>query len=97
MSDNSTGGSYYTTTKAMMKAYDKLPPAARQAFANSIENWVPQPLLTRYRRGWLKTGSECADLVNHWDLRELAKREEQRRRAVGPYKGNVPEKLCKAR
>jgi len=51
MSDNSTGGSYYTTTKAMMKAYDKLPPAARQAFANSIENWVPQPLLTRYRRG----------------------------------------------
>jgi len=77
----------------MMKAFDKLPPAARRALANAVDNWVPQPFLTRYRQGWFKTGSEIADRIKQADLRELAKREQQRRRAVGVYKGNAPEEL----
>jgi len=87
-------GSYRTTAKDMMKAFDKLPPAARKALADGIDSWVPQSLLTRYRRGWLKTGGEIAAIIKTWDQTELVKREEQRRRASGPYKGNAPDNHC---
>jgi hypothetical protein len=46
---NHLGGTYRTTTAKMMAAYDELPPQARAALAQSVDNWVPQPLLTRYR------------------------------------------------
>lgn len=48
MSGNASGN-YYTTTEAMMKAFDTLPKAVRIALANSLENWVPQPLCTRVK------------------------------------------------
>ena len=74
-----------------MAAFDKLPPAARKALANAIENWAAQPLLTRYRRRVFKTGSEIAAVVLHADQKLLKRWEWQRRRAVGAYKGNAPE------
>jgi len=86
-------GSYRTTTKAMMAAYDKLPPAARRAFANALDNWVPQPLLTAYRRGraGYQTGGEIAKVLANWEEKERAKREQKRRYATGAYKGNAPD------
>lgn len=44
-------GSYRTTREKMMKAFDKLPPECREALANAIGNYVPQPYLTMLRRG----------------------------------------------
>jgi hypothetical protein len=96
MNGNSKGG-YRTTAEAMMKAYDKLPAAARRALADAVGNWAPQPYLTRYRRGAFKTGSEIAWDVRCADIELLNKFEEQRRLAVGAYKGNAPEKPMGAR
>jgi hypothetical protein len=42
----------------------------------------------------LKTGGEIAAIIKTWDQTELVKREEQRRRASGPYKGNAPDNHC---
>lgn len=89
--DNDLGGSYRTTRELMMIASDRLPAEARRALANAVENWVPQPFVTKYRRGQL----DAADIVQRvalWDRKELAARENQRARAVGPYKGNTPDK-----
>src|ERR1051326_9573218 len=89
MSGNARGGSYRTTTALAMAAYDRLPSEARHALADAVGNWVAQPLLTPYRRGtW-----DAADIVaqiDRWNRQELAKWEDQRARAVGPYKGNAP-------
>ena len=76
-----------------MKAFDKLPPTARAALANAVENWVPQPILTWHRRGrkGYVTGADIAKSVEGWNVKELAKREEQRAKAIGPYRGNVPD------
>jgi Family of unknown function (DUF6525) len=93
---NSVDGGYRTTEKLSMRAFDKLPKSAREALAGAIENWVPQPILTRHnnqRRGY-ETGAEIAATVDRWNREELATRENQRRRAVGPYKGNVPDAGC---
>jgi hypothetical protein len=86
---NNIAGSYRTTKEAMMAAYDKLPPKARAALAQAVENWVPQPLLTQYRHT-----HDVADLVvtiRLWDLAELRERAVNRRKARGPYRGNAPE------
>ena len=89
MSHNSQGG-YPTTTEAMMKAFDKLPRSIRIALANSVENWVPQPIRTRFERDkW--TVTECLKRITKWDADELAKREYQRSRAIGVYRGNTPD------
>jgi hypothetical protein len=48
---NNSKGSYYTTAKLSMAAFDKLPPGARRALADSAFNWAPRPFLTRWRRG----------------------------------------------
>jgi len=96
MSSNSKGGNYYTTAELTMAAYDKLPPAARRALANAMGNWAPQPYLTRYKRGVIKTGQAIASWVQYADRELLKKYERQRRLAIGPYKGNVPEKSCQA-
>jgi len=81
---NHHGGNYRTTREAMMATFDGLPPVAREALANSVEDWVPQPLLTRYRRGML--GQEIAKVIAGWDAQELTKRENQRARGIGVYK-----------
>ncbi len=72
-----------------MLADDRLPPEARRALASAVEDWVPQPLLTKYRRG--TTAADIAAFVALWDRQELAKRERQRAGAIGPYSGNRSE------
>lgn len=74
----------------MMRAFDKLPVTVRVQLANSIENWAPQPLLTRYRRN---AGDDFAvmDEIARWNKHELDQRTKQRAKASGPYKGNSPE------
>jgi hypothetical protein len=89
MSRNELGGSYRTTTALAMAAYDRLPSEARHALANAVGDYVSQPLLTWYRRGDLDAVG-IIRRVDLWDRLELTKREDQRRRAIGPYKGNVP-------
>jgi hypothetical protein len=92
MSSNTIGGSYRTNPAKKMRAFDKLPPATRAALANGVEDWVPQPLLTKCRHrelGW--TDEELASLVRWWDATELAQRAKQRARGTGPYKGSHPD------
>lgn len=65
-------GSYRTTTENMMKAFDKLPPEIRQALANSNENWVPQPILSIYRRKCERNFPSdavkyCLDMLKRWN------------------------------
>jgi hypothetical protein len=95
MSALNSSGSYPTTAELMMRAFDKLPPSARAALANSVENWVPQPILTRHNRQYrgYETGVEIVKKIASWDQEELARREIQRRRATGPYAGNAPDAL----
>ena len=88
MSGNSRG-SYRTTKANMMRAFDKLPPEARAALADAVGNWAPQPILTGFRRGYpgYRDGAEIARKIARWNAEEIAKREEQRSRGVGPYQG----------
>lgn len=88
---NVISGNYRTTAERDMRAFDKLPPSARRALANAIEQWAAPPILTwhnRQRRGF-ETGPEIAATIAKWDREELATRESQRRNATGPYKGNA--------
>lgn len=62
-------GSYQTTREQMMKAFDKLPPTLRKALADSDENWVPQILLTKWRRlPWGQGIETLAAVVRSWDM-----------------------------
>jgi hypothetical protein len=90
---NSVTGSYQTTPQRTMRAFDKLPKSARKALANAVADWAPQPILTEHNRQTKghETGAEIAATIEQWNREELAKREDQRRRAAGPYKGNLPE------
>jgi hypothetical protein len=90
MSSNNPG-SYRTTRENMMRAFDKLPPEVRAALANAVGNWVPQPFLTQYRRGYFSGAAELARWIEVLNARELDKRERERARAVGVYKGNRPD------
>jgi hypothetical protein len=65
-------GSYRTTKPNMMRAFDKLPPEVRRALADAERNYVPQPLLTKLRRGWATPGGLVA-LIAHWDRLERAR------------------------
>ncbi len=89
---NTRDGNYLTTPENMMRAFDKPPPTARRALANALEDWVPKPLLTRHRQGrrGYATGADIAATVARWDAQEAEKRDQDRLRAVGAYKGNVP-------
>jgi hypothetical protein len=60
-------GSYRTTTKAVMKAYDKLPLEVRRALQNANHDWVPQPLLTQLHRGL--TPTTLVKLIRVWDCK----------------------------
>lgn len=72
---SNSNGSYRTTPKLMMAAFDKLPPTARQAIANAAFSWAPQPVLTRWRRGvpGYHTGKAIATKVQEWDRKQIAK------------------------
>ena len=91
MSGNSSGTRKYRTTIAnAMNAFDKLPSEARVALANAAGNWVPQPFLTKYRRGEFDAAG-LAKWIGILNDVELAEREHQRARAIGVYKGNKPD------
>jgi hypothetical protein len=70
-------GSYCTTTKLTMAAYDKLPPSARKALQDAAFCWATQPILTRWRNGMpgYRTGKDIAKTIALFDKWELAKRE----------------------
>jgi hypothetical protein len=97
MSSNVYGGNYRTTPELSMRAFDQLPKAARQALNDAVDDWVPQPLLTGYRKGRYVTGDDIAAEVQRWDRRELAQRESDRSRASAAYRGNVPDVMPKRR
>lgn len=40
-----------TTARAMMAAFDELPPTVRRVLANSAFHWVPQTILRDIREG----------------------------------------------
>ena len=93
MRRNTVEGNYRTTPHLIMKAFDKLPRDARAALANAVEDWVPQPILTRHRanqRGY-QTAADIVTTIAEWDRKELEERESKRRAAIGPYKGNAPD------
>jgi Family of unknown function (DUF6525) len=65
-------GSYPTTRAAVMRAYDKLPPAVRRALADAVFDWVPQPFLKHFRRdGW--SPEEIVKLIADLDQEDLAR------------------------
>jgi hypothetical protein len=76
MTSNSQG-SYRTTKANMMRAFDRLPAEVRRALAGAARNYVPQPLLTKLRRGWATPGGLVA-LIEHWDRQERARAERRR-------------------
>jgi hypothetical protein len=91
MSENVRGSGYPCTIERDLAAYDQLPPAARRAIAEGIDNWAAVPLLKRYLRGKpnYRTGDQIAARIAQTDQLELADREDHRARAIGVYKGNV--------
>jgi hypothetical protein len=72
---SNSSGSYYSTTQNTMRAYDKLPPAARKALADAAFNWAPQPIVTKWNRGCAgyKTGPDIARKISEWDADRIAK------------------------
>lgn len=93
MTRDNDPGSYRTTKAAMMRSFDQLPPSARAALANAVCNWVPQPILTGYRRqlSGYETDAKIAEMIEFWNCLALKEHEAQRRSATGPYKGNAPD------
>ena len=70
-----SSGTYRTTTKNTMAAYDKLPPSARQALQDAVFCWATQPIPTRWRNGLpgYRNGKEVARTIAAIDKRALAK------------------------
>ena len=71
-------GTYRTNYHKTMAAYDKLPRVVRNALADAAQDWVPQPVLTRFRRE-LKSGQwpsdaaeRCVRMIRRWDKEERA-------------------------
>lgn len=58
-------GNYQTTTENIMKAFDKLPSAVRIALANAMDNWVPQPLLSKIRAG--QSVGKIIETIDRWN------------------------------
>lgn len=68
-------GSYLTTKDAIWKAWDKLPKPIRERLAEANDNWVPQPVLTYFRRAEARmwTGDAIAyvlRMIDRWDAEE---------------------------
>ena len=86
MTNLNSHGSYKTTQKAAMEAFDKLRPELREALRNAEQNWAPQPFLTQYRRG---LGVEMlALLIRHADQKDRAAAE--RKLEAGTYANPEP-------
>lgn len=64
-------GSYRTTWERAMAAYDALPREVRVVLANSIGNWVAQPLLTKLRRKGYST-KDAVNVVTYWNMTSAA-------------------------
>lgn len=73
-------GSYRTTTANMMRAYDRLPAPIRQALAEAKRNYAPQPVLTKWRRGWAP--ELLVKLIAIWDRQER-ERDKPKKRGGG--------------
>ena len=76
MTDFNSKGSYRTTRENMMKAFDKLPREVRMALCEAPENWVPQPLLTKIRRG--RRADDVAFMVRTWSRNFIEKSNRKR-------------------
>jgi hypothetical protein len=72
-------GSYQSTLKNSMAAYDRLPPTARLALQNAVFAWAPQPIRTKHNRGvkGYRTGAEIATTIATWDKAKI-KKDQQR-------------------
>ena len=93
---NSATGSYATTPEHSMRAFDQLPATVRAALRDSLEDWVPQPVLTRWNRGNVAPKDLVAS-IQKWDRDELNKRTYQAARGLGPYKGKKPDTSVSAK
>lgn len=71
-----------------MEIFDRLPPAARAAIRDSLEDWCPGCLL----KG-LKSPAYMRNRLRVWDKEELWQRRFDRMQATGPYRGNAPTRL----
>jgi hypothetical protein len=81
--------SYRTRPANTLRPFDQLPAEARAALADAVENWVPPPILTAFRRGepGFRGGVEIAERIEVWNIVKIAEREKKRNRGAGPYKG----------
>jgi hypothetical protein len=62
-----------------MAAYDKLPPRVRLALAGAAFDYVPQPILTKLRRG-IFDEDLAVKLIAIWDRLEIDKAKRKRAR-----------------
>jgi hypothetical protein len=69
MGHNSCSGSYRTTRELKMAAFDKLPADVRQALANAAFDYVPQPILTKLKRG--SSAHSLIVLIDRWDKNRI--------------------------
>lgn len=74
---SNANGNYYTTPENILRALDQLPKPLRERLAEGMADWVPQVILTRYRRGY-SVGS-LIRLLDDWDKQEA---QDHRRRLV---------------
>jgi tricorn protease-like protein len=77
--DSNERGSYRTTRKAAMRAYDKLPPSVRRALGDAVYAWAPQPFLTLLRRGGWSPKEIVKDIAD-LDREELEIEQRERRK-----------------
>lgn len=73
---NTRRGNYVTTEAAIWRAFDKLPKEVRERLTECNLDFVPQPVLTYYRkyRGWTSDAiAATIQLLEDWD--EYDKRE----------------------
>jgi hypothetical protein len=80
-------GSYPCTLEAKMKAFDKLPRSVRHAIANAHDDWVPQPLLTRFRRG--VSAAMLVKRIAWWNTQEERKAMERLLRRIDQTGGKA--------
>lgn len=76
MSGFNSTDSYRTTRENVMKAFDKLPRDVRMALAEAPQNWVPQPYVTRIRRGW--SVAKCVESIRRASAAFITKSNEKR-------------------
>ncbi len=87
---NTRGSGSPITTERHMAMFDQLPRSVRAAYANAVEDWHIGNPLRSWKSGRYRPSELIASLARS-DAAEIAKREEQRRTARGPYRGNIPD------